>query len=140
MDVGTANDWKLDEVLPSRDIIRLVDARFPVEPVNPRHFSEVAKRWRYKDGAGEIGVISSVTQAFCATCTRLRLSPEGGLYTCLFAEQGFSLRALLRSGQSDEDLTAAIVGVWQQRQDRYSEMRTDSTAAFKKVEMHYIGG
>jgi len=140
MDVGTANGWKLDEVLPSRDIIRLIDSEYPVEPVNPKHFSEVAKRWRYKDGAGEIGVISSVTQAFCASCTRLRLSPEGGLFTCLFAQRGYSLRDLLRNGVSDNEISAAIAGVWQQRDDRYSEIRTDNTAGLKKVEMYYIGG
>ncbi|RJX30364.1 MAG: GTP 3',8-cyclase MoaA [Oxalobacter sp.] len=140
MDVGTANGWKLDEVLPSRDVINMINAENPVEPVNPKHFSEVAKRWQYKDGAGEIGVISSVTQAFCSRCTRLRLSPEGGLYTCLFAQEGYSLRDLLRNGVSDTELSNVIAGIWQQRTDRYSEIRTDDTAGLKKVEMYYIGG
>ena len=140
MDVGTSNGWKLDEVLPSRDIIRLIDSEYPVEPVNPKHFSEVAKRWRYKDGAGEIGVVSSVSQAFCSSCTRLRLSPEGSLFTCLFAQKGHSLRDLLRHGGSDAELGAAIAGIWQQRNDRYSEIRTNNTAGLKKVEMYYIGG
>lgn len=140
MDVGTANGWKLDEVMPSRDIIRMIDTEYPVEPVNPRHYSEVAKRWRYKDGAGEIGVISSVTQAFCSSCTRLRLSPEGSLFTCLFAENGFSLRDLMRNGASDKELNNVVATIWQQRTDRYSEIRTDCTADLKKVEMYYIGG
>jgi len=140
MDVGTANGWKLDEVLPSRDIIQMIDGEYPVEPVNPKHFSEVAKRWRYKDGEGEIGIISSVTQAFCSSCTRLRLSPDGSLYTCLFAQNGHSLRDLMRSGSSDEQITDAIVGIWQQRDDRYSEIRTQNTTGLKKVEMYYIGG
>ncbi|MBS1170424.1 MAG: moaA [Burkholderiaceae bacterium] len=140
MDVGTANGWKLDEVLPSRDIIRLVDDEYPVEPVNPKHYGEVAKRWRYKDGGGEIGVISSVTQAFCSSCTRMRLSPEGGLFTCLFAQDGYSLRELLRHGGSDAEICAAIAGVWQKRSDRYSEIRTENTRRPGRVEMHYIGG
>lgn len=140
MDVGTANGWKLDEVLPSRDIISLIDHEYPVEPVNPKHFSEVAKRWRYKDGAGEIGVISSVTQAFCASCTRVRISPEGGLFTCLFAEGGYSLRTLLRNGCSDAEISGAIAAVWKARTDRYSEIRTEQTPRTEKVEMYYIGG
>ena len=140
MDVGTTNGWKLDEVMPSRDIISLIDKAYPVEPVNPKHFSDVAKRWRYKDGAGEIGVVSSVTQAFCTHCTRLRLSPEGSLFTCLFAQEGYSLRDVLRNGGSDADLREEIAGFWQQRDDHYSEIRTNNTAGLKKVEMHYIGG
>jgi len=127
-------------IIVQRDIKRLIDSEYPVEPVNPKHFSEVAKRWRYKDGAGEIGVISSVTQAFCSSCTRLRLSSEGSLFTCLFAQKGHSLRDLLRNGGSDAELSATIAGIWQRRDDRYSEIRTDNTAGLKKVEMHYIGG
>ncbi len=140
MDVGASNGWKMGEVLPSRELIARIDRQFPVEPIDPNYEGEVAERWRYKDGAGEIGVISSVTQAFCATCTRIRLSTEGRLYTCLFAQRGHDLRTLLREGADDATLDAAIAQVWQDREDRYSEIRTAETAALRKIEMSYIGG
>ena len=140
MDVGASNGWKMDEVLPSREVVARIDRLFPLEPVDPNYEGEVAERWRYKDGAGEIGVISSVTQAFCSSCTRIRLSTEGQLYTCLFAQQGHDLRALLREGADDARIDAAIAQVWQGREDRYSEIRTAETAALRKIEMSYIGG
>ena len=140
MDVGASNGWKMDEVLPSREVVARIDRLFPLEPIDPNYEGEVAERWRYKDGAGEIGVISSVTQAFCSSCTRIRLSTEGQLYTCLFAQQGHDLRALLREGADDARIDAAIAQVWQGREDRYSELRTAETAALRKIEMSYIGG
>ena len=140
MDVGSSNGWKMDEVLPSREVIARIDRLFALEPIDPNYEGEVAERWRYSDGGGEIGVISSVTQAFCSSCTRLRLSTEGKLYTCLFAQAGHDLRALLRAGAGDERLDAAIAAVWRQREDRYSEIRTAATAAARKIEMSYIGG
>ena len=140
MDVGASNGWKMDEVLPSREVIARIDRQFALEPIDPNYEGEVAERWRYKDGAGEVGVISSVTQAFCATCTRIRLSTEGKLYTCLFAQHGHDLRALLREDTDDARIAAAIAHVWQQREDRYSEIRTAETAALRKIEMSYIGG
>ncbi len=140
MDVGSTNGWRMDDVVPSADIVRAIAARHPLEPMDPQHEGEVAERWRYADGAGEIGVISSVTQAFCASCNRLRLSAEGSLYTCLFAERGHDLKWLLRGGGSDEQIVDEIAAVWRAREDRYSEIRTAETAAARKVEMSYIGG
>jgi cyclic pyranopterin phosphate synthase len=140
MDVGSRNGWKLDEVLPSEDVVRRISAEFPLEAIAPDYPGEVAQRWRYQDGSGEIGAISSVTQAFCATCTRVRLSTDGRLYTCLFAEAGHDLRGLLRSNASDGQLDAAISRIWHARRDHYSEIRTSETAALQKVEMSYIGG
>ncbi|HTJ97656.1 MAG TPA: GTP 3',8-cyclase MoaA [Rhodocyclaceae bacterium] len=140
MDVGASNGWKMDEVMPSREIVELINAELPIEPANPNYRGEVAKRWKFKDGSGEVGVISSVTEAFCSSCTRLRLSPEGSIYTCLFAQRGNDIRTLLRGGSDDETITRVIQGVWQQRGDRYSEIRTADTAAAKKIEMSYIGG
>jgi cyclic pyranopterin phosphate synthase len=140
MDVGSTNGWRMDEVLPSRELIARIDARFPLEAIDPNYPGEVAERWRYRDGAGEIGVVSSVTQAFCRGCTRLRLSTEGKLYTCLFATAGHDLRALLRQGASDAEIAAFIAGIWQARGDRYSEIRHAATPAPKKIEMSYIGG
>jgi cyclic pyranopterin phosphate synthase len=140
MDVGASNGWKMDEVLPSREVIERIGEHFPLEPVDPNYEGEVAERWRYRDGGGEIGVISSVTQAFCATCTRIRLSTEGKLYTCLFAHHGYDLRELLRSGADERRIDAAIAGVWTQRDDRYSEIRTAATTSRPKIEMSYIGG
>ena len=140
MDVGASNGWRLDDVIPSAEVVRRIHAVFPLEPVDPNYSGEVAERWRYVDGSGEIGVISSVTQAFCATCTRARLSPEGKLFTCLFATQGHDLRALLRSGAGDDALGRAMAGIWSQRADRYSELRTANTPRLKKIEMSYIGG
>ncbi len=140
MDVGSSNGWKMDEVVPSREVISRIHEHFPLEPVDPNYTGEVAERWRYVDGSGEVGVISSVTQAFCSTCTRIRLSTEGKLYTCLFAQAGHDLRSLLRSGASADELDRAIAAVWLPREDRYSEIRTSHTAAARKIEMSYIGG
>ena len=140
MDVGATNGWRMDEVVPSAEVVRIIDEKWRLEPVGANYPGEVAERWRYKDGAGEIGVISSVTQAFCATCTRMRLSTEGSLFTCLFAQAGHDLKALLRGGASDEALRNEIAAVWQARADRYSEIRTAQTSPLKKVEMSYIGG
>lgn len=140
MDVGGSNDWKLDEVVPSAEVLRRIGEAFPLEAIDPNYPGEVAERWRYQDGAGEIGVISSVTQAFCESCTRLRLSTEGKLYTCLFAHVGHDMRALLRAGADDATLDAAITALWQTRTDRYSQLRMAATPGLKKIEMSYIGG
>ncbi|HEX9571061.1 MAG TPA: GTP 3',8-cyclase MoaA [Burkholderiales bacterium] len=140
MDVGATNGWRMDDVVPSAEVIRLIDAEMPLEPLDPNYPGEVAERWRYKDGSGEIGVISSVTRAFCRTCTRARLSTEGMLYTCLFASAGYDLRGMLRGGSSDEEISGAIARIWQARADRYSEVRTAETAKLRKIEMSYIGG
>ena len=140
MDVGASNGWRMDDVIPSAAVVAQISAVFPLEPVDPNYAGEVAERWRYVDGSGEIGVISSVTQAFCSTCTRARLSTEGKLYTCLFATRGHDLRGLLRGGASDEDIGAAFAGIWSQRGDRYSEVRTAHTPKLDKIEMSYIGG
>ena len=140
MDVGSTNGWRMDEVVPSAEIVKQLGARYPLESADPNYSGEVAERWRYQDGAGEIGVISSVTQAFCSTCNRLRLSAEGSLYTCLFAQQGHDLKWLLRHGGSDEEIVDEIAAVWRARGDRYSELRTAETAKQHKIEMSYIGG
>jgi cyclic pyranopterin phosphate synthase len=140
MDVGSTNGWRMDDVVPSADVIRMISAVWPLEAIDPNYPGEVAERWRYADGAGEIGVISSVTQAFCSSCTRMRLSTEGSLYTCLFAQSGHDLKRLLRGGASDDELRNEIAAVWQRRADRYSEIRTEETAKARKVEMSYIGG
>jgi cyclic pyranopterin phosphate synthase len=142
MDVGASNGWRMDDVIPSADVIARIHARFPLQAIDPNYPGEVAERWRYVDGSGEIGVISSVTRAFCSTCTRARLSTEGKLYTCLFATHGHDLRSLIRGGArtSDSDIAAAMAGIWSQREDRYSEIRTAQTAGIKKIEMSYIGG
>ena len=140
MDVGSSNGWRMDDVVPSAEVVRRISQRWPLEPIGANYSGEVAQRWRYVDGAGEIGVISSVTQAFCATCNRMRLSTEGSLYTCLFAQSGHDLKALLRGGASDEHIRNEIAAVWQGRSDRYSEIRTAETAKQKKIEMSYIGG
>ncbi|MFN3986574.1 MAG: GTP 3',8-cyclase MoaA [Rhodocyclaceae bacterium] len=140
MDVGSSNGWKMDEVVPSREIIARIDRVFPLESLDPNYTGEVAERWRYRDGAGEIGVISSVTEAFCATCTRIRLSTEGKLFTCLFADRGHDLRQLIRDGADDLTLDRVIAGVWEAREDRYSEIRSANTAKRPKIEMSYIGG
>jgi cyclic pyranopterin phosphate synthase len=140
MDVGATNGWRMDDVVPSAEVVRRIGAELPLEPVEPNYYGEVAERWRYRDGGGEIGVISSVTQAFCRTCTRARLSTDGMLYTCLFAASGYDLRQLLRGGSSDADIERAIAGIWRVRADRYSEVRTAETARARKIEMSYIGG
>ena len=140
MDVGHTNGWRLDDVVPAAEIVAAIDAELPLEPVEPAYRGEVANRWRYQDGSGEIGVISSVTQPFCGDCTRARLSADGRIYTCLFAVQGHDLRALLRGGADDGELAAAIADIWRARADRYSELRSAATADLPKVEMSYIGG
>jgi cyclic pyranopterin phosphate synthase len=140
MDVGATNGWRMDDVLPSVEIVRMIGEKMPLETVEPNYTGEVAERWRYRDGSGEIGVISSVTQAFCRTCTRARLSTEGMLYTCLFAMAGYDLRGPLRGGSSDQEISDAIARIWQARTDRYSEIRTAETAKLRKIEMSYIGG
>jgi cyclic pyranopterin phosphate synthase len=140
MDVGHTNGWRLDDVVPAAEIVAAIDAELPLEPLPARYPGEVAQRYRYRDGSGEIGVIASVTQPFCGNCTRARLSAEGRLHTCLFATAGHDLRALVRGGASDEDVTEAIAAVWRARGDRYSELRTAETAGLPKVEMSYIGG
>jgi cyclic pyranopterin phosphate synthase len=140
MDVGSTNGWKMDDVISSAEVVRRIGARWPLEPIDANYPGEVAERWRYRDGGGEIGVISSVTQAFCSSCTRMRLSTEGSLFTCLFAQSGHDLKGLLRNGASDDELRNEIAAVWQKRADRYSEIRTEFTAQHKKVEMSYIGG
>ena len=140
MDVGSTNGWRLDDVVPAKEIVAQLDAAFGVEPVDPSYRGEVAQRWRYRDGRGEVGVIASVTQPFCGDCTRARLSAEGKLFTCLFAVRGHDLRALIRGGASDEELESALREVWSGRSDRYSELRSEATAGLRKIEMSYIGG
>jgi len=140
MDVGHTNGWRMDDVVPAREVIATIDDEFPLEPLDPAYRGEVARRWRYVDGAGEIGVIASVTEPFCGDCTRTRLSAEGKLYTCLFAVRGHDLRALIRSGAGDDELERAIGEVWSRRTDRYSELRTEATRSLPKIEMSYIGG
>ncbi|WP_164962112.1 GTP 3',8-cyclase MoaA [Rubrivivax sp. JA1026] len=142
MDVGTSNGWRLDEVLPSEQLRERLDAAFGLEPLLPASPDETAERWRWRDGRGEIGLISSVTKAFCGDCSRARLSTEGKLFTCLFATRGHDLRSLLRGGASDAQIAAAVGGVWSARADRYSEQRGEHTAApgERRIEMHYIGG
>ena len=148
MDVGATNGWRMDEVLPSAEVIARIEAVHPLERVDSGEPGETARRWRYRDGAGEIGVISSVTQAFCRDCNRARLSTEGKLFLCLFAHHGHDLRALLRGGAGDLEIASAIGLVWQQRGDRYSELRATGSGPAKasdgaepqRVEMHYIGG
>lgn len=145
MDVGTSNGWNMAEVLPSSEVIARIDEHFPLVPLEAHSAAETAQRWGYADGSGEIGVISSVTRAFCGTCTRARLSTEGKLYLCLFASAGHDLRALLRNGVSDEAIASAVAHIWQARTDRYSQLRGSGEAASqapqeRRVEMSYIGG
>jgi GTP 3',8-cyclase len=140
MDVGATNGWRMDEVVTAAEIVGTINREFPLETVEPNYTGEVAERWRYVDGAGEIGVIASVTQAFCRDCTRARLSTDGKVYTCLFADEGFDLKGPLREGVTDDGLRNALVAIWRQRADRYSEIRTAATVRRPKVEMSYIGG
>ena len=143
MDVGETNAWSMKDVVSASEILARINAEYPLESLEPNYAGEVARRWRFADGAGEIGVIASVTQAFCSDCTRLRLSPEGKLFTCLFATQGHDLMTRLRRGESDAELMGWIAGVWADRQDRYSEMRHEAqptATAGGKIEMSYIGG
>ncbi|HEY3543891.1 MAG TPA: GTP 3',8-cyclase MoaA [Gaiellaceae bacterium] len=140
MDVGHTNGWRLDDVVPAAEVVERIAARWPLEPVGAARPDETARRWRYLDGAGEIGVIASVTQPFCGGCSRARLSAQGELFTCLFGVKGRDLRGPLRAGAGDEELTELLRGVWTRRTDRYSDLRTAETAALPKVEMSYIGG
>ncbi|MBI3916437.1 MAG: GTP 3',8-cyclase MoaA [Betaproteobacteria bacterium] len=140
MDVGHTNGWRMDDVVSAREIVERIGQVMPLEPADPNYRGEVAERWRYRDGGGEIGVIASVTQAFCRDCTRMRVSTEGKLYTCLFATAGHDLRALLRGGASDAEIVREIGTIWSGRSDRYSEIRTAATAKLQKIEMSYIGG
>ena len=140
MDVGHTNGWRLADVVPASDIVAAIDAELALERLPPRYPGEVAERYRYRDGRGEVGVIASVTRPFCSACTRARLSADGSLYTCLFATTGHDLRALVRDGSSDGDIAASIGGIWRERSDRYSELRSAATRDLPKVEMSYIGG
>jgi cyclic pyranopterin phosphate synthase len=140
MDVGHTNGWRLDDVVPAAEVVSRISAAMPMEMVAPNYPGEVANRYRYEDGTGEIGVIASVTRPFCGSCTRARLSAEGSLYTCLFATGGHDLRGMLRSGADDQAVMEAISAVWARRSDRYSEIRSEATAGWDKVEMSYIGG
>jgi cyclic pyranopterin phosphate synthase len=140
MDVGTTNGWRLDDVVPAGDIVEMLDREFGIEPMGPSYRGEVAQRWHYRDGTGEVGVITSVTQPFCGDCTRARLSAEGAVHTCLFATHGTDLREVLRASASDEMLDEVVSGLWMNRADRYSETRSSETAGLHKVEMSYLGG
>jgi GTP 3',8-cyclase len=140
MDVGATNGWCMDEVVPAAEVVESINALWPIEPLDPTYVGEVATRYRYLDGAGEVGVITSITQPFCGTCTRARLSAKGELYTCLFAGLGHDLRAPLREGATDDELEQRIHSIWQRRTDRYSAQRTKETQGLPKVEMSYIGG
>jgi len=140
MDVGHTNGWQMQEVIPAKEIVKRISAEMPLEPVDPNYLGEVAERWRYKDGNGEIGVIASVTQAFCRDCNRARLSAEGKLYTCLFSVKGHDFKTLLRSGASDDEILQVLTRIWNKRSDRYSELRSENTLNLPKVEMSHIGG
>jgi cyclic pyranopterin phosphate synthase len=141
MDVGTLNEWRAEQVVPAREIVRRIDAEFPLEPVESSYRGEVARRYRYKDGAGEIGIISSVTAPFCSDCSRVRLTSDGRVLTCLFAATGTSLRDFLRTGASDEELAARVREIWTARSDRYSELRAENqSAGARRIEMYQVGG
>lgn len=144
MDVGATNGWRMDDVVPSSEVVERISAVLPLEPVDSDYVGEVAARWRYVDGGGEIGVISSVTAPFCGTCTRVRISTEGKLFTCLFADQGHDLRALMRGGCTDVELEATMSSIWRARDDHYSEIRSSLTEDLRRdgrrIEMSYIGG
>lgn len=140
MDVGTANGWRLDEVVGADEIVAALNSEWPLTPIPPEHPGEVATRYRYADNQGEIGIISSVTHAFCGSCNRARLSSDGKLFTCLFGSDGFDLRRRLRDGASDDELLQVLTSVWGNRQDRYSELRSQENSNSKKVEMFHIGG
>jgi cyclic pyranopterin phosphate synthase len=140
MDVGSTNGWGMKDVVSAKEIVSIINAEMPLEPADPNYRGEVAERWRYKDGGGEVGMIASVTQAFCRDCNRARLSAEGKLYTCLFAIKGHDFRDLMRNGANDEELSQFIANVWGKRTDRYSEIRSENTIPLPKVEMSHIGG
>ena len=140
MDVGHSNGWRMDDVVSAAEIVKMIDAEMPLEPVTPNYQGEVAGRWRYKDGSGEVGMIASVTQAFCRDCNRARLTAEGKLYTCLFAVKGHDFRDLIRGGATDDEISQFIADVWGKRDDRYSELRSENTISLPKVEMSHTGG
>lgn len=140
MDVGNSNGWRLDEVVPGREILATLSSQWPLVPIDSDYYGEVAERWRYADGGGEVGIITSVTQPFCSTCTRARLAANGQFYPCLFASHGYDLRALLRGGATDDALADVVANLWRTRTDRYSDIRSAATAGLPKVEMSYIGG
>jgi cyclic pyranopterin phosphate synthase len=140
MDVGTKNGWRMDDVVPGAEVVAMIDREMPLEAVEPSYRGEVAKRWRYRDGGGEVGIITSVTAPFCGDCTRIRLSAEGSTYTCLFAAEGTDFRSMLRAGASDDELGAKLREVWSVRDDRYSELRSSNTEGLPRIEMSYIGG
>ena len=140
MDVGNSNGWRMEDVVPGSEIVEMIAREWPLEPIAANYFGEVASRYRYADGAGEFGVITSVTRPFCGSCTRIRLSATGEVYTCLFAGKGHDLRSLLRGGATDEELRTALAKIWLGRDDRYSEIRSEATAGMPKVEMSHIGG
>jgi GTP 3',8-cyclase len=140
MDVGHTNGWRTNDVVSAKEIVNMISVELPLEPLDPNYTGEVAERWRYKDGSGEIGVISSVTQPFCRDCNRARLSAEGELYTCLFAIKGHNLKSLVRSSATDEEISEEIARLWGRRSDRYSELRSENTIDLPKVEMSHIGG
>jgi GTP 3',8-cyclase len=140
MDVGTTNGWRLDDVVSAAQILEVVNAEFPLEPLDPRYVGEVARRYRYRDGGGEIGLISSVSQPFCTACTRARLTADGNLFTCLFATTGHDLRTILRASDDDAEVTALLARVWRDRGDRYSDERSSRTSPTKRIEMSYVGG
>ncbi len=140
MDVGNTNAWRMEDVVPGREVLEILQREWPLVPAEPQYFGEVAERWRYADGAGEIGIITSVTQPFCGSCTRARLAADGKMYLCLFASLGHDFRALLRGGASDDEIARAIASMWRVRDDRYSELRSEATPGLRKVEMYHIGG
>lgn len=140
MDVGNSNQWRLGQVISAAEIRDIIDKKYPIEPASPDYHGEVAQRWRYRDGGGEVGIITSVSQPFCGSCTRARLSADGTLYTCLFANKGHDLRGLLRQGISEQELSEALEKIWSARSDRYSELRATKTKGMPKIEMSYIGG
>ena len=140
MDVGTTNGWRLEDMVSAKEILETLQREWPLKPVDPNYFGEVAERYRYQDGQGEVGIIASVTRAFCGACTRARLTADGELFTCLFGNYGHDLRSILRSGAADEDLEAAVRDIWSVRADRYSEIRSEDTITLRKVEMSKIGG
>jgi len=140
MDVGSTNQWRMDDVIASAQVVQRIAEQFAVDPIGANYPGEVAERWKYRDGSGEFGVISSVTHAFCGTCTRARLSTDGQLFTCLFAHRGYDLKALVRAGRSDDEIRGAVAAIWEARDDHYSEIRTAETARARKIEMSYIGG
>ena len=140
MDVGNRNGWTATQVVPAREIVERIDAVFPLESVPRQYHSETALRYRYKDGSGEIGLIASVSMPFCTDCSRMRLSPEGVMYTCLFATEGVDLKTPLRAGATDAEIQALIRNTWTARSDRYSEIRSEAKTQSHKIEMYYIGG